>query len=345
MNLTPKSYLNTKLYDNNLIIKSHNRKTPSRDFKIPKVSEYNIFLENVFNVSQLKKCLKHYNQKVSGNKKELIKRIYNYSKYSYNIIKIQKVCRGYIRRKFNYYKGPSPFNMESINDTDFLTLSTFTKKYDPDFFRFKDTKGFTYGFNAKSFNILINSKKNINPYNRQKIETETIDNFKKYIKLGGILKENITVKEETSQVPLTLKEKLNLKIQKVFQKMDEFGHITNIGWFTDLNTYQLKKLYKELLDIWQYRASLSSLMKCNICPPHGNPFINFNRNNIIHNENLLKIRLGLVDIFENMILKSNDNDAQSLGTYYILGAFTIVNPNAAMSMPWLYETFNLNNPN
>jgi len=35
-----------------------------------------------------------------------------------------------------------------------------------------------------------------------------------------------------------------------------------------------------------------------------------------------------------------DNDSKSLGAYYILGALTLVNTNAAISLPWLYQSVN-----
>lgn len=339
MNLTPKSYINNKIYEVDLIIKSSRNKTSDKDFKIPELSDYDIYLNNVFNMRQLRSCLTHYKQKTSGNKKELIIRIYNHSKYTYYIMKIQGVCRGYIRRLFNYYKGP---NTKCINDSDFFTLSSFTERYNSNFFSYKDSKDFTYGFNAASFNMLINNKNNNNPYNRQTIETGVIDNFKRYIMLGGILKEDIEINLKNENKTLTLSEQINLKVQKIFQLIDELGHITHTGWFMDLSIHQLKNLYKELLDIWEYRVSLAYDTKRAICPPHGNPFINSNRNVIINNNEISTIRSILIDIIENMILKSVDSEARSLGAYYILGALTMIHPDAASSMPWLYESFNIN---
>jgi hypothetical protein len=39
-----------------------------------------------------------------------------------------------------------------------------------------------------------------------------------------------------------------------------------------------------------------------------------------------------------MINSSPDQNNQSLGAFYILGALTLVNNQAAESMPWLYES-------
>jgi hypothetical protein len=352
MKFSPKSYINNKLYETNLSIKPTTKRKPSVSaFEIPALSEYNVYLNNKFNTIQLKKCLRYNNQPTSGNKIKLITRIYNYSKYSYYIIKVQRLYRGYIRRLFNYNKGMIKFNTSCINDSDPLTLSPFGEKYNSDFFSYKDNNGFIYGFNASSFNKLINDNtlenENVfmNPYNREKIENDTIDKFYRFIKLGKIIKENINIKIENDHRELTLTEKLDARILKIFQKIDEFGHITSVNWFLDLTIYQLKTLYRELIDIWEYRASLSFLTKRTVCPPHGNPFININRNTIFNSVVLLDVRLSLINIFENIVLKGIDTESQSLGAYYVLGALTMIHPGAKQSMPWLYESFNINNEN
>ena len=47
----------------------------------------------------------------------------------------------------------------------------------------------------------------------------------------------------------------------------------------------------------------------------------------------------ILDIIEIFITKGEDADARSLGTYYVLGALTTVSQDAAISLPWLYESF------
>ena len=51
-------------------------------------------------------------------------------------------------------------------------------------------------------------------------------------------------------------------------------------------------------------------------------------------------------MIEQLITKGYE-DSRKIGAYYVLGALTIVNVDAAASLPWLYETFNLqvNNEN
>ena len=47
---------------------------------------------------------------------------------------------------------------------------------------------------------------------------------------------------------------------QVFQKIDELNYNTNIDRFNQLNLYQLKILYRELEDIWNYRAQLQKII-------------------------------------------------------------------------------------
>ena len=44
----------------------------------------------------------------------------------------------------------------------------------------------------------------------------------------------------------------------------------------------------------------------------------------------------MIKLIENFIYKGINRDAQFLGASYILSALTLVNENAAQSMPWLY---------
>ena len=105
-----------------------------------------------------------------------------------------------------------------------------------------------------------------------------------------------------------------------------------------LNRIQLIKFIRELVDIWQYRAPLTKEVKCAICPPTGNPFIRLPNYNILHTlENLDDVRKIILDILEKFVMSGIDKDSKCLGAYYVLGAITLVNNDAATSLPWLYQ--------
>ena len=41
---------------------------------------------------------------------------------------------------------------------------------------------------------------------------------------------------------------------------------------------------------------------------------------------------------EKFVNSGTDNDSKSLGAYYILGALTLVNTDAANALPWLFQS-------
>ena len=51
------------------------------------------------------------------------------------------------------------------------------------------------------------------------------------------------------------------------------------------------------------------------------------------------IRKIILEILEKFVNSGIDKDSKCLGTYYVLGALTIVNLDAANSLPWLFQAF------
>ena len=339
LSLSPHSYFRKKLY-NPLIFKKPDRrkKISNDDFIIPSYSESENIISINYNVSQLKKIARCYKQKVSGNKSELVNRIYNYLKYSFNALIIQKIYRGYLRRLFNSLRGPARFDRKCTNVVDFLTLSNLSNTPYHQFFSFKDKDGFIYGFDIKSlYNLLKKSRNPKNPYNRNSFSKKVINDVNYFIKLGNILKEDIkiSIKDDTSH--LSEEKMIQLKALSLFQKIDSFGHITDANWFLNLNRSLLDKFLRELCDIWNYRAQLTLHTKHLICPPNGNPFIGTHVSTLI-NRNITVIKKTILNIIENMILKSPDKEYQSLGAFYVLAALTLVSNPAADTLPWLYQS-------
>ena len=103
-----------------------------------------------------------------------------------------------------------------------------------------------------------------------------------------------------------------------------------------MNVVTSHKVYKQ--QIKQYRAQLTNDVKRKINPQHGDPFFSINMN-VLMSKCFEVIRNRALDIIEIFITKGEDNDARSLGTYYVLGALTTVSHDAAVSLPWLYESF------
>ena len=96
---------------------------------------------------------------------------------------------------------------------------------------------------------------------------------------------------------------------------------------------------RELADIWNYRAQIEIQMKRNICPPNGDPFRNLSMNYIGSEQDICNIRKVILEVLEKFVNNGIDKDSKALGACYVLGALTIVNEDAATSLPWLFQSF------
>lgn len=306
---------------------------------IPTYSTCNILFENNYNVQQLKQITKHYKLKVSGNKKELVNRIYIYLKLSEVIIKVQKIFRGHLQRKYELLHGPAFKNRDlCTNDSDFLTGDGFKDMDFSQFFSFKDEDGFIYGFDIISlYNLIMKSGKSVkNPYNRNDISKTVIQNMRYMIRLSRILKISIDIDIKNDEV--SNEKSVELRTLELFQNIDSLGNYSDPAWFLSLNRIKIVKFLRELVDIWSYRAQLTHEVKRNICPPNGDPFRGFNFNYINSEESMENVRKSVIAILEKFVNSGVDTDSKNLGAYYVLGALTLVSESAASSLPWLFQS-------
>ena len=340
-----------KRYDQKIIIKKKKRKKiKSEDFTVPHYNQYNNILTINYNCKQLKQICKHYHIAKTGNKNILTRRIFTILKLSYNAILIQKIFRSYLLRQFIQQSGPGLFNRDlCVNKTDFLTLENINSIHINNFISIRDDDNFIYGFELYSIQRLIQScrknKKNPvlkNPYNRRPLSLKIISMIKKRIRLAKILNFYVAKKDFTKA--LDKKKKLRFLVIDIFHKFDTFGHTTNFEWFLSLNKFQLMRYIRELKDIWFHRLDLTNDTRKRIHPPHGNPFLNYHRSYIIQKD-LYFVQNTIIQIINNIISKGMDNEYRALGVFYVLTALTLVNQNAANTLPWLYESANNHLPN
>lgn len=101
----------------------------------------------------------------------------------------------------------------------------------------------------------------------------------------------------------------------------------------------MTRFTKELIDIWNYRAQITNETKRNICPPYGNPFRNLSIQYVNTEPNILNVKKNILDVLENLVNSGINNDSKALGAIYVLGALTLVNADAATSLPWFFNSF------
>jgi hypothetical protein len=327
-----------------MIFPSKLQKVDDEKISIPTLNNYKTVLHYNYSIPQLKSILKYYKLKIGGNKSELLTRIYSHLHFSSCIIKIQKIFRGTLARNYFKLRGPAASERKlCTNADDFITMDPLDEMCIHQFLSYKDIDGFIYGFDIASlFNLFLKSKKgeNIqNPYNRNVIPESIIITIRKIIRLSVILKIPINLCYEDESQQISNEKAIELRALTLFQKIDALGNYSNFQWFLSLNKIKLIRLVRELADIWNYRAQIELQMKKNICPPNGDPFRNLSMHYIGSEQDVNNIRKVILEVLEKFVNNGIDKDSKALGACYVLGALTIVNEDAATSLPWLFQSF------
>ena len=337
------NFITTNCENKMPIIKKPSKITDD-NISITTINNCNDIINHNYNLSQLKNIAKHYKLKISGNKNQLISRIYTFLYFSSFIVKIQKNFRGMLVKKYKMFHGPACLNRKLCTNTDdFVTMEPIEEINFYQFYSYKDSDGFIYGFDINSlYNLLLKSKNHdvfFNPYNRNVIPKTIINSIKSIVRLSKLLKIELNLQFEDDTQNVSNEKAIELRALSLFQTIDSLGNYSDPQWFLSLNRTQLIKFVRELCDIWNYRAQLTNEIKRNICPPHGDPFRNLSMPYIHTEQNMCNVKKVILEVLEKLVNSGVDSDSKALGAYYVLGSLTLVNDNASTSLPWLFQSF------
>ena len=179
-----------------------------------------------------------------------------------------------------------------------------------------------------------------NPYNRSLFPEFVIKTIKSILTLSSILKIPINLHFEDDSQNVSSEKAIELRALTLFQTIDSLGNYSDPQWFLSLDRNKIIKFVRELCDIWNYRAQLSQETKRNICPPNGDPFRNLSMPYIHTEGNMYNVKKVVLEVLEKLVNSGSDKDSKSLGAYYVLGGLTLVNQEAASSLPWLFQSVN-----
>ena len=325
-------------------IKKKKSKIHENDFYIIEMKEHYLMKQYDYNVSQLKRIAKNYKIKVSGNKNELRKRIYKYLHDSWYSIIIQKYLRRYYVKQFLKLKGPAILNRTLCTNTqDFYSLLNINEIEFNNFISFNNDNT-VFGYEITSLLYYLKSNKNVikNPYTGIIFSEEEINTLNRVIKMTNVLYPDLdlkSVEKDIIQQQKSQPDNIKNKYISICQKIDELGHYSQINWFYTLSNRQIIRFIRELRDIWIYRAQLTDESKKKICHPHGKPFSFIESQiTIIHTWNIRTLHNIVIRLCENFLFNSLNDEHAGLGAFYILGALTIVNNDAANALPWLFQS-------
>ena len=104
----------------------------------------------------------------------------------------------------------------------------------------------------------------------------------------------------------------------------------------NLNKRQYYNFFREIYNLWRFRAQMSFFTKRRICgfdPTDVFPLtLNFEETTVE------TFKEGCLKIIENMVYMGVDTDHRNLGAFHILTALTCVSQSAREALPWLYES-------
>ena len=170
---------------------------PANNIIIFKPGEHEKMKHVKYSLADLRTLCSHYCIKKSGTKPELTQRIYTFLNQSYHIVRIQRIFRSFISRKYRALCGPGYLNTTNcVNDSDFYTFDKLSKIRPLELFTYRDSDNKIYGFHIASiFHLIITSYPNItNPYNRNVIPSSIINNVYEKLIYGTLLGFRVSVK-------------------------------------------------------------------------------------------------------------------------------------------------------
>ena len=122
---SPNVYMKS-IYDP-IIKKKNLKKMKQSEFEILKFSEYDKLTYYNYNVNQLKTIARYYKIRLSGNKPELLNRIYNHLKLSNKAVLIQSLYRKRIVQNIFKLNNLLTYKIKNCtNETDFFSLQNIS---------------------------------------------------------------------------------------------------------------------------------------------------------------------------------------------------------------------------
>lgn len=320
-------------------------KKKSAEYVMPTRENYSVLLSANYTVRQLKEIATHHKIKLGGAniKTDIVTKIYNFFKLHDNVVVIQKAWRRYLFKEYNKLRGPARFSRKlCVNDTDFFTMDNISEIPYLQFYSFKDVDNTIYGFDIMSIYNLFNRDydKISNPYNRNMFPKKVKKNMLKIIWLSKLFNDTLNLKmndDITSEPVSPSHPNIDNRVMSVFHDIDILGNYTNLNWFLNLSTAALMRFLFELNDIWSYRANLLDSIKREICPNYQDLF------RMMHLVDIRLVTLPILQeialgVIEKLVRNGINHDSRCLGANYVLCALTLVSPDAAIALPWLYQS-------
>ena len=226
-----------------------------------------------------------------------------------------------------------------INDTDFFSTDPLSDLSGIMFISYMDSQKHIYGFDIRSVHSLFtraitNAEPVLNPYTRNEFPESFIQ--RKSALVDILKRRNISV-DWVQLHPPTPEQQWRMKVVDIFNKIDELSYYSSPDWFISLNHYGHAKYYRELYEIWNTRAGLSSAQKSTIVPQYQQRLFRYSPW-LVSDQPIATIQKINMNTIRILISSAEDRNDRILGAMYVITAFTMVSRQARTAYPWLYES-------
>jgi hypothetical protein len=210
------------------------------------------------------------------------------------IIQLQRAIRKskYRIQQWNRGKGSVYPLIQCTNKDDFCSLDPLDTIPSRLLFTYRDSNGFTYGFNLLSFlELLSGTDQPLNPYTRKPISLLVINRANKYYRIltnwskvdkPDVLEQQVgpscynhtitgyNLSQQTS-ARLSFKDRIKHRLQNVFQKINYLGYQTNTEWLLDKPVPILISFIKTMARNWSYQLGFNDATKQQLLPQQNLP--------------------------------------------------------------------------
>jgi hypothetical protein len=237
-------------------------------------------------------------------------------------------------------QGPARFARDlSNNTTDLVSGDEIAAIKGSLFFSYCDPSDSNiYSFDIRSIHSLLHHATldaaiPLNPYTRAIIPPTIIATCMRHV--DWCRKHGLPV-EWSPLIPPTPEQQWNLRVVELFHEINELNYYSNPEWFLAMDVDDHQLFYRELYDIWTFRAFLTAAQKNTIVPDYQRKI--FQRSPLHIPDTLEALQRLNRSTIKHMIRSAVNVNDRILGAMYVISAFTMVNEEARAAYPWLYES-------
>ena len=135
----------------------------------------------------------------------------------------------------------------------------------------------------------------------------------------------------------TEEQRYALAAMDICRSLDDIGNYTNPDWFMSLTVIQMQRLYIELADIWNHRATLTTADRLRIVPAPARAFKLPVSTVMIMKQKAL--RPLILETCQVLVTAAPNKSDRQLGGMYVLGSLALISADVGSAFPWLMEMF------